>query len=105
VKALAAADGLWYVLGRFEEPDGMAWPLWDEDCTQCHPDFDPSEVPAWQSPRFHQLPVHNAALGVDCVECHGSHETGGNADAYFLNADRVRSQCARCHPEFEEDEA
>jgi hypothetical protein len=104
VKALAAADAFWYVLGRFEEPEGMAWPLWDEDCAKCHADFDQSETPDWQSPRFHQLPVHNAALGVGCVECHVSHETGGIADANFLHADRVRSQCARCHPEFEEDE-
>lgn len=104
VKALAAKDAFWYLTGHFEEPDGMRWPLWDEDCVQCHADFDESEPAAWESPRFHQLAVHNVELGVGCVECHQVHEDGGNPDAYFLRATWVRSQCARCHSEFEEGE-
>ncbi len=102
VKALAGLDAFWYVIGHFEEPDGMAWPLWDEDCSKCHDAFDESEVEPWASPRFHQLPVHNEELGVGCVECHLTHDPGGNRGAYFLHADWVRSQCARCHSEFEE---
>lgn len=104
VKALAARDAFWWVVGSFEEPKGMRWPLWDEDCARCHPSFDTSEVQPWESPRFHQLPVHNAALGVRCVECHLSHESGADAQAYYLHAARVRTQCARCHPEFQEGE-
>jgi hypothetical protein len=104
VKALAAKDAFWYAVGRFEEPDGMAWPLWDEDCAQCHADFDEGEPEPWTNPRFHQLGVHNVELGVGCVECHRSHEADGNPDAYFLDAAHVRSQCARCHSEFEEGE-
>ncbi len=103
VKALAAKDAFWYVVGHFEEPTGMRWPLWDEDCTKCHDAFDESEAAEWESPRFHQLAVHNVELGVDCVECLLSHETGGNADANHLHAAWVRTQCARCHPEFEEE--
>jgi len=102
VKALAAKDAFWYVVGHFEEPEGMRWPLWDEDCSKCHPRFDESPAVAWQSPRFHQLPVHNAALGVACVSCHRVHEPGGNPDAFFLNAAWVRAQCARCHSQFAE---
>ncbi len=104
VKVLAAKDAFWWVVGSFEEPDGMRWPLWDEDCAQCHDAFDESEVESWESPRFHQLPVHNVDLGVACVECHISHEAGVAADAYYLHAPLVRAQCARCHPEFEEGE-
>jgi nitrate/TMAO reductase-like tetraheme cytochrome c subunit len=100
-KALAVRDGFWYVLGRFEEPTGMTAPLWDEDCVKCHAGFDESEPADWESPRFHQLPVHNAELGVACVECHQSHVSGGDADAHFIAADTVRSQCARCHAEFD----
>ena len=103
VKALAALDGFWWAIGRFEEPDGMHWPLWDEDCAKCHPGFDQRQSPSWQSPRFHELPVHNAELGVGCIECHESHETAVAAEAHYLRADWVRTQCARCHPEFEED--
>jgi nitrate/TMAO reductase-like tetraheme cytochrome c subunit len=102
VKALAAKDAFWYLVGRFEEPDGMRWPLWDEDCSRCHADFDENDAEPWRQPRFHQLPVHNVELGVNCVECHLVHETGGSPEAYFLRPPLVRSQCARCHSEFEE---
>ena len=102
VKVLAAKDAFWYVVGHFEEPTGMRWPLWDEDCTKCHAGFDESEPEAWENPRFHQLAVHNVELGVDCVECHSSHQAEGDPDHHFLRAREVRSQCSRCHAEFEE---
>lgn len=103
VKALAARDAFWYVVGHFEEPDGMRWPLWDEDCRKCHATFDEGAAGlAWQTPRFHQVPLHNVDLGVDCVSCHQSHEPGGNALAHFIHAESVRVQCARCHPELGE---
>jgi nitrate/TMAO reductase-like tetraheme cytochrome c subunit len=104
VKALAAKDAFWWLVGSFEEPDGMRWPLWDEDCAKCHDAFDESDAEPWQASRFHQLPVHNVELGVDCVECHRTHATGGDPGGYFLHATWVRSQCARCHSEFEEGE-
>lgn len=104
VKALAAKDAFWYVVGHFEEPDGMRWPLWDEDCRKCHASFDEGvAADAWQSPRFHQVALHNVELGVDCVTCHRVHDLGGNADAHFIHADSVRVECARCHPEFAEN--
>jgi predicted CXXCH cytochrome family protein len=80
----------------------MRWPLWDEDCTRCHAGFEESDPEAWENPRFHQLGVHNVELGVDCVECHSSHQTGGDPRRFFLSANEVRVQCARCHAEFEE---
>jgi hypothetical protein len=102
VKALAAKDTFWYVVGHFEEPAGMRWPLWDEDCTKCHADFDEADPEPWENPRFHQLAVHNVELGVGCVECHSSHMPNGDPKHQFLRASAVRSQCARCHTEFEE---
>jgi nitrate/TMAO reductase-like tetraheme cytochrome c subunit len=102
VKVLAAKDAFWYVVGSFEEPDGMRWPLWDEDCRKCHEAFDEAPASTWQSPRFHQVPLHNVELGVDCVRCHRVHDAGGNTSAHFIHADSVRVECARCHPEFEE---
>lgn len=101
VKALAAKDAFWWAVGHFDEPEHMAWPLWDEDCTQCHAGFEPKAGP-FEDPAFHDLSVHNVELGIDCVGCHRSHDRAVNADAYFLNAGHVRSQCARCHTEFEE---
>ena len=103
VKALAAKDAFWYVTGRFDEPRDMAWPLWDEDCQKCHASFEATNALAQPSTRFHSLPVHNVDLPVRCVECHRVHEPAGNADTHFLHTDLVRGQCARCHPEFEEN--
>jgi len=102
VKALAAKDGLAYAIGRFEEPEQMRWPLWDEDCLACHASFEAASEQAAGSPGFHALPVHNVELGVACVECHAAHEVGGDPGAYFLHVASVRAQCARCHSEFEE---
>ncbi len=102
VKALAARDAAVWVTGRFEEPVGMRWPLWDEDCRQCHSEFGSTGREAWQSAAFHELALHNVELGVNCVECHPAHERIAPEAPYFLDAVRVRSQCARCHPEFEE---
>jgi len=103
VKALAAKDAFWWAVGSFQEPEGMRWPLRDEDCGQCHGGFDEAPLDDFASPRFHQLPVHNVELGVACVECHLVHDAGGNPDFHFLRAGHVRSQCARCHSEFEEE--
>ena len=101
VKVLAAKDAFWWTVGRFDEPDHMAWPLWDRDCLQCHASFEQKAGP-FDDPAFHDLAVHNVELGVDCVECHLAHEAGANPDAYFLHPAHVRSRCARCHPEIEE---
>lgn len=102
VKALAAKDAFWYMVDRFEEPSQMEWPLWDEDCRKCHPGFDTRRAQPWENQRFHELPLHNVDLGVDCVECHRSHDSTGDPESYFMREDRVRIQCSRCHVEFEE---
>jgi hypothetical protein len=104
VKALAAKDAFWYVVGHFEEPDGMRWPLWDEDCRKCHAGFAGQSWDGRGPEPFHARSVHNVKLGVDCVECHFVHGPGGNPDAHFLHAEPVRAQCARCHDEFQESE-
>jgi hypothetical protein len=103
VKLLAALDGFWYATGRFDEPDHMAWPLHDADCAKCHAQFDATPSESWQTPRFHELAVHNVEMPVGCVECHRVHEPGADAGAHFLHADLVRGRCARCHMEFEEE--
>ena len=102
VKLLAGKDAFWYVVGHFEEPDGMRWPLWDEDCSKCHDRFEPQpEAESWRAPRFHELSVHNVELGVDCVRCHLVHDPGGTDEDHFIHTEPVREQCALCHPEFE----
>jgi nitrate/TMAO reductase-like tetraheme cytochrome c subunit len=102
VKVLAAKDAFYYVVGRFEEPESMRWPLWDEDCAKCHSPFDERQPEPWEHPRFHQLAVHNVELGVACVECHLTHDQVGRAVPHFLHASPVRARCLSCHPKFEE---
>jgi nitrate/TMAO reductase-like tetraheme cytochrome c subunit len=102
VKALAAKDAFFYLSGRFEEPRAMRWPLWDEDCRKCHASFAERSSESWRSPGFHELAVHNARLGVGCVECHQVHESGGDPSVNFLDTGAVRAQCARCHSQFAE---
>ena len=101
VKLLSAKDAFWYALGRFDEPEGMRWPLWDADCAKCHASFEERE--GAPNPRFHELAVHNHELGMECVACHLVHEGGGLAEADFLHPKHVRSRCAECHREFEEE--
>ena len=106
VKLLSARDALVYVSRHFEEPRGMRWPLRDDDCRRCHATFASAASAAneWEAPAFHQVIVHNRELGVACVECHQAHPRGGLAERNFLHPDPVREQCARCHPEFEEED-
>lgn len=103
VKLLSVKDAFWYVVGRFEEPEGMHWPIEDEGCVKCHQAFEPSPSSNGEPQAFHALAIHNHALGVSCVACHGAHEQGGLADFHFLHPVSVRAECAKCHPEFEEE--
>lgn len=101
VKALSARDAFWYAVRRFDEPDEMHWPLWDADCRKCHAEFDERAATSGRDPLFHELSVHNTALGVACVDCHLVHDEGGLPERDFLHPEPVRARCASCHPEFE----
>ncbi len=102
VKALAAKDALVWLGGGFEEPDQMEYPLGEADCRQCHPTFRPAVDEQDAALRFHALAVHNADLGVDCVECHTVHDGGDDEQMFFMNPLLVRVQCGRCHSQFQE---
>jgi nitrate/TMAO reductase-like tetraheme cytochrome c subunit len=103
VKLMAASDAFWYVSGHFEEPDRMAWPLWDEDCRKCHTSLGGAQPEAWDSRPFHEGSGHEGELGVACVDCHRAHDTGVDPEAHFLRASHVRTQCARCHSDFRDE--
>jgi hypothetical protein len=99
VKVLAAKDAFWWLVGDFEEPKGMHWPLLEDDCRQCHSSFE-TKAAEFEDPAFHDLAVHNHRLGIDCVECHTVHEPAVDRDRWYLDSALVREQCARCHREF-----
>jgi nitrate/TMAO reductase-like tetraheme cytochrome c subunit len=102
VKALAAKDALVWLVGDFDEPDHMEYPLGEADCRQCHEGFSSDEDEQFGQVRFHARSVHNADLGVNCVECHTVHVGGDDASTFYLEPNRVREKCGRCHSEFQE---
>jgi hypothetical protein len=96
VKAVAARDAFFYVLGRFEEPRDMEHPLWNEDCAQCHATYAPERDDA-----FHAIDVHNLPdFEYECVKCHQAHPTGRNASLAFLEREPLVAVCQNCHEEF-----
>lgn len=99
IKLLSLKDTVLYLTGQFHEPDEMSWPLWDADCRQCHPHFEPKGE-GFDGVAFHDMPVHNVDLGIDCVDCHSAHAAGGDPDLWFLRVDPLRSRCAQCHIEY-----
>jgi formate-dependent nitrite reductase cytochrome c552 subunit len=99
VKLLSARDALLYASGRFGEPEVMGWPLRDDDCRRCHEGFEERAPAPGADPAFHELAVHNAALGVACVDCHLVHDAGALPEHDFLHPEHVRARCAACHPQ------
>lgn len=100
VLALAAKDSLKYVAGRFKESERMTTPLWDQDCVQCHGDYNAGSFPEGGQAGgrdFHKHPDHRT-LPTTCVECHTSH-VAGDPRIGFLNNNVVLPLCRRCHKE------
>lgn len=96
VKSVAARDALRYLVGAFGEPEGMSHPLWDEDCTQCHPGYTPG-----RDDDFHAFEAHNLRdFAYACVTCHRAHPVGASAEPRFLDAQVVLPVCRNCHEEF-----
>ena len=95
VRAVAARDAAFWLVGAFEEPEQMAHPLWDEDCTRCHARYHPE-----RDDDFHALADHNIDFVHRCVECHRSHPGGGRPEFAHLERDVILPICRNCHEEF-----
>ncbi len=73
----------------------MEYPLWDEDCVQCHGAYETG-----RSDDFHAVDLHNLPdFFYRCVDCHQAHPTSGAAQFGFLEPGRVRQACRDCHEE------
>ncbi len=99
VKLIAARDGIRYLLGDFEEPEGMPFDLSAATCRRCHPGFRRSAAPGWTVDSFHGSPEHDGPHAPPCVRCHAVHERDGDPFAYFMSRARVDAQCRSCHGE------
>jgi predicted CXXCH cytochrome family protein len=96
VKTVAARDAFFYLLGRFEEPEQMKHPLWNEDCVKCHGAYSPARDDA-----FHAIGVHNLPdFAYECVQCHQAHPAGRQASLEFLETEPLIAVCRNCHEEF-----
>ena len=96
VKTVAARDAIAYLLGRFEEPDAMEHPLWNEDCAKCHASYEAARDDA-----FHAIGVHNLPeFEYDCVQCHGAHPAGREKSLDYLERESLVAVCRNCHEEF-----
>lgn len=96
VKTVAARDAIFYLLGRFEEPEDMQHPLWNEDCSKCHATYDPARDDAFHATSVHNLPEFE----YECVECHQAHPTGRAQELDFLERESLVAVCRNCHEEF-----
>jgi len=101
IKLLSAKDTILYLTGYFDEPETMSWPLMDVDCRQCHAEFREKED-GFDGEAFHNKPLHNVDLGVDCVECHSVHDAEADPGHWFLQVEHVQARCAQCHVEYAE---
>lgn len=96
VKMLAARDAVRYFAGAFGEPTHMLYPLWDEDCVQCHPGYAPR-----RGDDFHAFEAHNVSdFAYACVSCHQAHPVGAPAALDLLDQQVVMPVCRNCHEEF-----
>lgn len=97
VKLLAARDGLRYVIGSFDEPEGMPFDLSPATCKGCHPGFRHSAAPGWTLEAYHGRDGHDTKEAPPCVHCHTVHEDGGDAFAYYMRRARIDRKCRECH--------
>ena len=95
VKTVAARDVVRWLVGRFDEPQRMRHPLWDEDCVQCHSRYHPQ-----RKDDFHAIDDHNVDFAHRCVECHLAHPSTGSAELAYLDRAHALPVCRNCHEEF-----
>jgi predicted CXXCH cytochrome family protein len=106
VWSLAAVDTGKYLVGRYHEPDHMRLPLRPKECTQCHtpilkrqPALTAEQEEALEGRTgnaYHAIRSHDS-IRTNCVQCHASHTTDGDAKAQFIARKRVEPICRECH--------
>ncbi len=92
IKAIAAWDTARWLVGTYQDPERLRYPLGDRTCVKCHRD-------GGQNPRtekaFHNAPYHRDPRN-GCSDCHRSH-LEAPAETRFLLGAIVRPRCDGCH--------
>jgi predicted CXXCH cytochrome family protein len=99
VWAVAGADTLRFLVGRYREPDDMRLPLRPAECRRCHtPIVDARGRGDEEGGRdaYHAIRDHDS-VALSCVRCHSSHTTGSTAGLEFISRARVEPICRECH--------
>ncbi len=92
VKAMAAWDMGRWVIGAYQDPEGLRYPLGDRTCLKCHPDGgqNPKIAKAFHNALYHRDPRNG------CSDCHRSH-LEAPAEMRFLQSVIVKPLCDQCH--------
>lgn len=95
--SLGVRDAIKWFSGTAVQPAVQTTPIGDANCLKCHADV-PNDGRFDMHSHRHlarwQQADPNAAT---CVTCHTSHTTDGNATLGFLQQQRTRAECDRCH--------
>lgn len=92
VKAIAAWDTARWLVGTYQDPERLRYPLGDRTCVKCHRDGgqNPRTEKAFHNPPYHRDPRNG------CSDCHRSH-LEAPAETRFLLGAIVRPRCDGCH--------
>jgi predicted CXXCH cytochrome family protein len=106
VWTVAGIDSLWYLAGRYREPEHMRLPLRPKECSRCHTPILKS-APALSLEQeesnegragntYHSIQAHGT-VRITCVRCHPAHTTDSEPAVQFIARSRVQPICRECH--------
>jgi predicted CXXCH cytochrome family protein len=95
--ALGTRDLLAFLSRNYKQPAPQTQRIGDANCYKCHADISQRQdfnnhfhvfLPQWQA---------RDPTAAECVDCHQSHNTNGQASLAFLNQNDTTQVCQRCH--------
>jgi hypothetical protein len=97
IKAVAARDTVAYLVGAFQEPNHLRYPLGNRTCLKCHTSGGQS---ATDDKAFHNATYH-FNMPLLCDQCHTVHPQA-DVSSRFLRQQIVQPLCHECHQRLEQ---
>ena len=92
VKGIAGVAAIKWVVGAYEDPKTLIYPLGDRTCLKCH--LDGGQNPKVEK-AFHNAPYHRDPRN-RCSDCHRSHLEAPDETRFLLRS-IVKPRCDQCH--------